>query len=197
MSTTSFYNSNAIQLIDRYNNAEMTSLHTLLLKYIPKDSTVLDIGFGSGRDLQFLKDNNYNIWGIDPSEKFVQNIKRRFPDISNQFVQSAVPYSIDSPPFPVKFDAIITIAVWMHLKKENYEDVVKSIISVARDQASIIISYSEGSRADDERCFENVDLDYIIRIFQQYNFRLVETITTKDSLNRDTLTWSTVILKHD
>jgi len=197
MSTTSFYNSNAIQLIDRYNNAEMTSLHTLLLKYIPKDSSVLDIGFGSGRDLQFLKDNSYDIWGIDPSDRFVQNIQTRFPDITNNFIQSSVPFSIDHPPFSRNFDAIITIAMWMHLKREQYEDVIKSIVSAAKDKATIIISYSEGSRADDERYFEDVDLEFIIQIFQQYNFILVETITTNDSLNRDTLTWSTVILKHD
>jgi len=193
MSTTSFYNSNAIQLIDRYNNAEMTSLHTLLLKYIPKDSTVLDIGFGSGRDLQFLKDNGYDIWGIDPSEKFVQNIQARFPDIINNFIQSSVPFPINNSPFSINFDAIITIAMWMHLKKSQYKDVIKSIVSVAKDKATIIISYSEGSRADDERYFEDVDLDYIIQIFQQYNFSLVETITTKDSFDRDILTWNTVI----
>jgi len=197
MSTTTFYNFNANQLIDRYNNAEMTSLHKLFLKYLPKDSTVLDIGFGSGRDLQFLKDNDYTIWGIDPSEQFVQNTQNRFPDISNHFIQSAVPFSIENSPFPVKFDAIIAIAMWMHLKKNQYEDVIKSIVSVAKEKATIIISYSEGKRADDERYFEDVDLDCIIRIFQQYNFELVETITTEDSLNRDTLTWSTVILKND
>ena len=197
MTTTDIYNKNVTEFINRYDNADMSSLHQLLLEQIKKDSTVLDIGFGSGRDLQFLKNNGYDIWGIDPSEKFVRNVQKRFPDISNHFIQSSVPFSVEQPPFPIKFNAIITIAMWMHLKREQYEDVVKSIVSVAKDNATIIISYSEGNRSDDERYFEDVDLDYLIQIFQQYNFRLVETITTNDRLNRDTLTWTTVIFKHD
>ena len=193
MTTTDVYNKNVTEFIDRYNNADMSSLHQLLLKQIKKDSTVLDIGFGSGRDLQFLKDNGYDIWGIDPSEKFVQNAQNRFPDISNHFIQSSVPFSVEQPPFSIKFNAIITIAMWMHLKREQYEDVVKSIVSVAKDNATIVISYSQGNRTDDERYFENVDLDYIIQIFQQYNFRLVKKSITQDNLNRDLLEWTTII----
>jgi cyclopropane fatty-acyl-phospholipid synthase-like methyltransferase len=197
MTTIDIYNNNAANFIERYDNAEMSSLHKLLLDQIQKNTAVLDIGFGSGRDLQFLKDNSYDIWGIDPSEKFVQNAQDRFQDISNHFICSAVPFPLEKPLFSVKFDAIITIAMWMHLKREQYKDVVKSMVSVAKDKATIIISYSEGNRPDDERYFEEIDLEYIIQIFKQYNFTLLKTITNKDSLKRESLTWVTVIFKHD
>jgi len=55
MTTTEFYNTNALQLIDRYENADMSLLHQVFLQYLPTGSKVLDIGFGSGRDLEFLK----------------------------------------------------------------------------------------------------------------------------------------------
>ena len=66
METTQFYNRQASELIKRYDNANMSSLHKLLLESIPQGGKVLDIGFGSGIDLQFLHDEGYDVWGMDP-----------------------------------------------------------------------------------------------------------------------------------
>ncbi len=197
MNTLDFYNSQSKELIKKYDNADMSKLHKLFLQYIKPKSTVLDIGFGSGRDLEFLKENKYNIWGIDPSKKFVQNTQTKFSAISNHFIVNEVPFSTDQPPFKIKFDSIIAIAMWMHLKKEQYENVVNDIARMTADKASVIISYSEGNRSEDQRYFEDVDLEYIIQLFAQYNFTLIKTVSTQDSLNRDALTWITIIFRHD
>jgi len=106
----------------------MISLHQLLLKCIPKNSTVLDIGFGSGRDLQFLHDNSYDIWGIDPSAKFVANSKDRFPTKKEQFFEASVPFDKKVLGLTKEFDVVITIAMWMHLQHKQYKDVVESIV---------------------------------------------------------------------
>ena len=197
MTTTEFYNSNFMQLIDRYDGISMPSLNQLLLKYIPKKSSVLDIGFGSARDLEFLYKNNYDIWGIDPSDKFVANARRRFPTKQDHFFEGCVPFNREVLGLDIKFEAVITIAMWMHLQYKQYEDVVKSIVSVLRNFSTVIISYSEGSRTSDGRYFESVDLKYITQLFKNYNFTLIETITNEDSLNRDNLIWVTVVYKHD
>lgn len=197
MNTIDFYNSNSSQLIDRYDNADMSSLHQLFLTYIPYQSSVLDIGFGSGRDLQFLHDNNYDIWGIDPSSKFVKNAQQRFPDIQEHFIKATVSFDTVEKKLNKKFDAVIAIAMWMHLKRDEYMAAVKTIISAAKSKATVIISFSEGNRADDERYFEEVDMEYITQIFAENGFELLKTIKNKDSLNRDSLTWITVIYRHD
>ncbi|QSZ43123.1 methyltransferase domain-containing protein [Sulfurimonas aquatica] len=197
MTTIDYYNTNATQLIDRYDNANMSSLHQLLLKHIPKNSSILDIGFGSGRDLQFLHDNGYDIWGIDPSAKFVENAKKRFPSQQNQFLEESVPFDRKDIGFPKDLDVVITIAIWMHLKHSKYKDVVESIVSVLKSQSTVVISYSQGSRANDERYFEEVDLDYITELFNVKGFTLVEMLTNNDSLDRDSLTWVTVVFKND
>jgi len=197
MTTTNFYNTNSKELIIRYDNADMSSFHQLLLKYIPQNGSVLDIGFGSGRDLQFLYENDYDIWGIDPSAKFVANAKQRFPNLIDRFIEAGVPSDKEDIGLHKKFDAVITIAMWMHLKHDLYEDVIDSIVSVAKHTSTVVISYSEGNRVDDERCFAQVDLNYITVLFKDKGFSLVETAKTGDSLNRDSLTWITVIYQHD
>ena len=194
--TMDFYDTYALELIKRYDNADMSSLHKLLLKYIPQSSSVLDIGFGSGRDLQFLYDNGYDVWGIDPSAKFVVNCKDRFPTKKQQFFEASIPFDKKVLGLGKEFDAVITIAMWMHLQCEQYEDVVESIRNISKRSSTVIISYSEGSRVNDERYFKDVDLEYIIQLFSAKGFILVETITSIDSLDRDSLTWITVIFKH-
>ncbi|MCD6301197.1 MAG: class I SAM-dependent methyltransferase [Staphylothermus sp.] len=197
MTTVEFYNNKSTELIARYDNANMSLLHKLLLKYIPQKSSVLDIGFGSGRDLHFLQDNCCDIWGVDTSSKFVENAKQRFSNIKEQFFEASVPFSKEQLKLNKQFDTVVAIAMWMHLKYNEYEDAVESIVSVAKTTSTIIISYSKGIRIDDERYFENVDLEYITQLFNNKGFRLIETIKNEDSLDRDNLTWITVVYKHD
>jgi len=197
MTTTKFYNDNATKLIERYENANMTSLHQLCLQFLPKNANILDIGFGSGRDLAFLKKHNYGVWGIDSSIKFVENAKVRFSDISNHFIQSRIPLQTEILPFQIKFDAVISIAMWMHLKKTEYPDIIQDISRLTTEKATVIISYSEGKRMKDERYFEDVDLQYITQLFKQHHFTLIHHISNSDSLNRKTLKWITVVFKHD
>ncbi|MBT5934392.1 bifunctional 2-polyprenyl-6-hydroxyphenol methylase/3-demethylubiquinol 3-O-methyltransferase UbiG [Sulfurimonas sp.] len=197
MRTVEYYDKNSLTLIKRYDSADMSLLYQVLLKYIPKKSIVLDIGFGSGRDLSFLNNEGYDIWGIDPSNNFVMNAKKRFPSIQNHFLQAAVPFDANTIGSDKKFDAIVCIAMWMHLNRDTYADSVASIVSVAKSNATVVISYSEGSRVDDERCFEEVDLKYMNKLFKDNGFTLVETIVNGDSLNRNSLSWVTVVFKHD
>ena len=197
MQTINFYNNKSKILIERYDNANMSSLHQLLLKYIPQNSSVLDIGFGSGRDLDFLQSYGYDIWGIDPSNKFVANAKNRSPTKKDQFFEASVPFDKKEFGLDKKFDAVITIAMWMHLQHKQYKNAVESIVSVLNNSSTVIISYSEGSRVGDERYFEDVDLEYMTQLFKDKGFSLIETVTNGDSLDRDSLTWITVIYQHD
>jgi len=197
MNTINFYNQKSAQLIQRYDNANMSTLHNLLLKYIPNASTILDIGFGSGRDLEFLSNNDYNIWGIDPSFKFVENAKKRFPNIKNQFIQSSVPFEKKSIKLNMSFNAVISIAMWMHLQHNQYQSVVENIVSLTKAHSTIIISFSKGNRNNDKRYFEDVNLEYITKLFFNKGFFLVDTIKNNDSLDRETLTWITVIYQND
>jgi len=50
--TQTYYNQNHKELIERYNSATLPQLNKLFNQYIQKSHKVLDIGFGSGRDLR-------------------------------------------------------------------------------------------------------------------------------------------------
>lgn len=195
MTTFDYYANNATHLIQRYDNADMSKLHKTFLKHIPKSGKVLDIGFGSGRDLSFLYESSYDIWGIDPTEEFVLNAQDRFKEYSEHFFQDSIPVSINLEKLNNRFDAVILIAMWMHLEHIKYEEVVKDIVKFSKENSVIIISYSQGNRVDDERCFEDIDFEYMTKLFKKYSYDLIEVISTADSFDRSTLSWKTVVFK--
>jgi len=197
-STATYYYNNADNLISSYETANMSDLHTFLLSNLSPKSKVLDIGFASGRDLAFLQHNGFYIWGIDPSQKFVDHAKERFPDISNHFFQASLP-NLDIPKkLLYSFDSVILIAVWMHLPKETYTNTIKSLCSLLKPHGKIILSYSVTPRKEEtERYFANVDTELLKTLFKEQACTKINSITNDDGLGEREITWVTEAYSYD
>ena len=63
--TPTYYKQNHKELIDQYNSATLTTLHKLFNQYIQKSYKILDIGFGSGRDLRYIRALGAECWGVE------------------------------------------------------------------------------------------------------------------------------------
>ena len=99
-----------------------------------KNSTVLDVGCGNGKNIKYLLDNDIRAFGIDFSEKLVKVCKRKKLDVTVGDVLD-IPFNDNS------FDNIISIAVIHHLQKE--EDRIKALnemIRVCKNNGKILIS---------------------------------------------------------
>ena len=189
--TIQFYNKNYITLLDQYDNARMYEPYQFFDKYITKDNIVLDLGFGSGRDLNYIKNITNDIYGIDGSIKFINNLKRdKFYE--NRISLSLLP-KINTSFFKINtFDIIISIAVFMHLTKDKIIKTIKNIKNKLNSNARVIISYSTKSRDNDERDFYKISKDEMTYLFNNENFKEVEFIINNDSLNRK-IEWVTQV----
>lgn len=193
-STINFYHKSADELITRYESADMSALHRTIVDHLGKSAKLLDIGFGSGRDLAFLKENGFDIWGADPSEKFVAHAQRRFPDISNHFFCTALPNLELPSSLERSFDAVILIAVWMHLPQSTYEDAIRSLCSFLKPGGTLILSYSITQRDEkSERYFEDIDRELLKNLFEKHNCHLTASYTNSDGLNERDITWVTEV----
>lgn len=194
--TQQFYENHSHDLIERYNSADMSELHQLLAKHITPNSKIIDIGFGSGRDLAFLQSNGHDIYGIDPIEAFVIQAQHRFTDIREHFrVGSFLSSDIPSD-WLNSFDTVISIAVWMHLKAHERLKAIDTIKALVKPNGIVILSFSLGGRdSEDGRHFEPLELQEVINEFNDAGFSLIESVCTQDSLGRDTIEWATVVLK--
>ena len=197
-STITYYDNAADKLISSYETADMSNLHAFLLSNLSSGSKILDIGFGSGRDLAFLRDNGFDVWGIDPAQQFVDHAKKRFPDIAGHFFKSSLP-NLDIPKeLQYSFDGIILVAVWMHLPKSMYADAIRALCTLLKPQGKIILSYSITPRTGEtERYFEDVDSDLLQALFKEHGYSKVSAIKNKDGLAEREITWVTEAYSHD
>ena len=188
-STLNYYNQNADSLFERYEKANLKELQKYMLKFISKNDYILELGFGSGREINFLLKNGFkNIYGIDGCEKFVKNARERFNN--NNFYFSILP-NIDLPE-KLQFDFIYSIAVWMHLPTEVYEKTINNIASFLKEKGKVLLSFSLDERKEKERYFQKVDEILLDVLFNKNNMKKLDEISTIDSLNRK-IQWKSVI----
>jgi SAM-dependent methyltransferase len=194
--TQRFYEQNSHDLIKRYESADMSALHQLFAKHIAHNSKVIDIGFGSGRDLAFLESSGHDIYGIDPVESFVVQAQHRFTDIREHFSVGSFLTADISLDWLNSFDTVISIAVWMHLMAHERPKAIDTIKALVKLNGIVILSFSLGGRdSDDGRHFEPLELQEVIDEFSDVGFSLIESVCTNDSLGRDSIEWATVVLK--
>jgi len=194
MTTLEYYDKNSEKLIEKYSSADVTEIHNLFKKHIMPNSAVLDIGFGSGRDMDFIKNNiTENVFGLDGSAEFVNHMKNN-TFYGDRVSRSVLPV-IDVSELKVKkFDTVIMIAVLMHFNASEILETLLNIKKILKTGGRVIISYSTGSRSDDERRFYEMSMEEVSRMFNENGFSVMEKIVNKDSLERS-LEWVTQVFR--
>lgn len=196
--TVQFYNNNLESLIELYGNADMYELYKIITDTLPNGSSLLDIGFGTGRDIEYLVNLGYKVWGVDPSRKFVEYVQSMFTGYQEHFAIQGLPFIDNQCIFSRKFDAVLMIAVLMHIKTSDYENVVKSLANtINKEHSYIVISYSTGKRLNDDRTFYEVDIETFSSLLSNHNIYEIFTTSTNDSLQRDQIHWITKVFKRD
>ena len=193
--TIKYYDDNALELIDNYNNANMEKVYKVMGKYISHGDKVLDIGFGSGRDIIYFSSKNIDMWGIDGSQVFIETFKGKYPKFSNHIFHSILPKLYLGNKKENFFDVIYSIATWMHLPKSDYTEAILNIKKNLKQDGVFILSYSYNIRQNDPRFFETIIPEEIILLFQTLGFELVESIKSQDGLKRNRIKWITQIFR--
>lgn len=101
------------------------------ISIFPKDSIILDIGCGNGRN---MKNKDYNFYGIDNCDNFVKLAKEITPNV----------YLSDMTNLPFNdnfFDSIISIASFHHLSNETRRiECLKEMHRVLKPNGKILLS---------------------------------------------------------
>lgn len=86
----------------------------LFKEYIKDGQKILDSGSGNSRLYRFFKEQKLNVdyYGLDISEKLIEDAKRKYPEISDHLKVGDI---IKLPYQDSQFDVIISIATFHHL----------------------------------------------------------------------------------
>ena len=98
-----------IKMAEGYDGRELIEV---LKKYLPKDSSILELGMGPGKDLEILN-KDFHVTGSDNSQIFLDRYKKR-DKTTDIVLLDAVEMDIDK-----KFDCIYSNKVLHHLDREE------------------------------------------------------------------------------
>ena len=195
--TLIYYENNSLSLTHRYESAEVSELQKLLLQTFKKESKLLEIGCGSGRDTMFMTKNNYDVIGIDGSLNMISEAKSIHPKLSEKLFRRILP---DDLKFDKQFDGIYSIATLMHLSKTDIEKAILKIYNLLNQNGKFLMSVSLFRDDIDEKGFDKkgrfflvMNFDDWIRSCEHLGFKVLETKRNKDGLNRDGIEWLTLV----
>jgi len=195
LNTLNYYNKYYESIVSLYNSNSIKPKYLDILNFSNNHSEkILDVGFGSGRELNFLSQEGYTVYGIEGSDKLIENLLASNPEYSERIKKCILPS--DNNPFNVLFDVIICSAVLMHMYDD---DIVKTLgsFSMWLNKKSIIyisIPKKRNDIGDDfrdkhGRYFNPVKPEFITKILSQYDFTCSQISSSGDGLSRDGIEW--------
>lgn len=164
----SFYEKNAEEYIKESISFDMTSFNSFCEKIINENNiySVLDLGFGTGRDMLHFQKKGLNVSGIDGCSNFVKIAKQKGLNVFHEIIP-------DIKGIYPKYDLIYSVGVIFHLTEEEQSKLFQWIRNHLNKNGLFILSYNELNRENDsERFFttlkkENVDKEVSLEIVSE------------------------------
>jgi len=118
--TIQYYENHALECSRKCESANMSHLDHLLLRHLPdKGARVLELGCGPGREAAFLLRSGYDVTGIDASRGMIDEALRGHPELTGRLSCEAVPLPEDSRMLSESFEAVIAVALFMHIPDQD------------------------------------------------------------------------------
>jgi SAM-dependent methyltransferase len=195
--TALYYRSKATVLSEKYN-----SCRNGIEKYFPtsfaKNGKILDVGCGSGRDLNILCNQGYDAVGIEPAPELVQISQINFPNIADRILTDSLPGLKKASG---TYSGILCSAVLQHIPDNLLFDTFYRFKDLLSDEGSLLISvptqypnvYPETHRDESDRLFKIRHPEQFIFIAERIGFHLANRWEEPDSLNRDGVAWAVLL----
>ena len=128
-----YYKNNVIEYINKTKDIDMTEAYEFFLKYAKTKGKLLDIGFGSGRDMLYFKSLGYDVFGIDIEPKFCTEAKKLALNVKCIDIKD---YNIIN-----EYDYIWASASLLHINKESLNDIFIKCSNILKNNGIMYCSY--------------------------------------------------------
>lgn len=196
--THQYYDTHAEQFASRYRGANVTPLHNLLRRWLPPAGRVLEIGCGIGREAAYMSSLGLDVLATDASEPMLAQACLATGDARVIFQQAAFPVHPDHSLMQARFDAVVAIAMLMHVPDHELFDLAFQIRGLLNPGGRFICSFcSERSPSEeDKRLFVNREPGEVRLLFERLGFSFLAKEENEDGLGRDTR-WTTLVFGYD
>lgn len=187
---TNYYEINADKYIEDTIECDMNVQYEFFLKYMPKQGKILDIGFGSGRDMMYFESVGYTVCGIDPTVSFVDRMKDKGYSVE-------VMYSEDLN-YMNEMDGIWACASLLHVKRVNISSVMKKCYEALKTGGIMYCSFKYGNYEVERngRYFNYLDEESFKEVIKDTGFTIIDKSITGDvRTDRASEQWLNVVMK--
>lgn len=186
-----YYEENFVQYIRDTIECDMSEQYNLFLKHINPPGKILDVGFGSGRDMKFFKSKGFKVFGIDSCKSFCDAIDKQKFNIENIAVED----------FNARdtYNGIWACASLLHVKKEDLYHVFYKLLLSLKDGGILYASFKYGNfeKEINGRYFNYINEEIIVEIVKKLGIaEILEILLSSDVReDRKNETWINVILR--
>jgi len=199
--TISIYNKNASKYCAQWEKAD-GFVSSLLPHLFSEAGNVLEIGFGSGRDLSFLKEKlSLDVYGVEASEALLRKARELHPELSGRLYHGSLPEGL--PELPVnRFGGILMSAVLMHLPDEELFRSALRIRELLKLNGKLVLSVPverpdiKDGRDTDGRLMLIRPVSRIRLLFERLGFEQSGTWESNDTLGRPGIRWATLVFTY-
>lgn len=185
-----YYQKNRDEFISNTINCDMSFQYNFFEKYLSHNTkTILDIGFGSGRDsLYFSK--KYEVYSIDPIEEFCNHAK----DLGLKNVYCKKVQDLN---YSDMFDGIWACASLLHIPSCELVDVLNKCYRALKDNGIMYCSFKYGDYEGirNGRFFFDLREERFRQFISETKFFILEICITEDVRPDRCEKWLNVVLK--
>ena len=136
-----YYNKNSNNYYHRTINLDMSSCYYNFFSCVPKNSSILDIGCGCGRDSKFFLDNGHSVTAFDGSIKMVEQAKK-------EIKQEVMHLYFSEMNFQNEFDAAWACASLLHVPYIQQKCILEYIHNALKPEGIFFASYKYGKEKE-------------------------------------------------
>lgn len=184
--TKKYYSNNYKEYISSTQNVDMTEHYNRFLPYLSQGSKILDIGFGSGRDMLYFASKGFNVFGVDNVGEFIDNAKANGLNVEL--------CDFHNLPYVESFDGIWACASLLH--SNDLSLAFNNLYKALKVGGYIYLSmkYGKDSNIENGRFYQYVDEQKLKSLCENSNLSVVEIYSSEDLLKRNN-GWINAVLK--
>jgi len=189
-STQKYYEKNAKKFIEETLDKAMHLQYALFEKHIPKPSSILDAGCGSGRDSLYFKNKGHKVTAFDNSQQMCDFAARLLG-------QEVLHLGFKELDFKKSFDAVWASASLLHISKQQMPEILQKLGSALKDRGTVYASFKYGNNEfiKEGRFFNAYTEESFTELIKQTSFTCIETVIIPDTRpHREDESWLNVIL---
>lgn len=178
---------NYAETFNLFGNVDIYVIDQILKGRYSVGETILDAGCGSGRNLKWFYQNDFNISGIDADVQRIALAKEIYQKVSDNFIVG----ELDNLPYEDhSFDHILCCAVLHFAQSEtHYNKMIAELFRVLKPLGTLLIRVASDIGLDDKKPFVQdsfsketgefyINRSLISKISEKYPLELIEPVKT-------------------